>query len=240
MSETSIIRTAVRIAKAVVTNRSQRPADAILPGGTAERKGKPVVAAENRPPQAAPGASPPLGGVASRRDGAVHLVERFPNQAMAMSSERIIKKYPNRRLYDTEVSRYITLADVRSLVMGSTRFRVVDAANDADITRSILLQIMLEEETGGEPLFSAAMLAQIIRFYGGTVQGVFARYLESSLELFAQQQKQLTDAWGDSPLDAVTRMTKRNMDLWSELQDEFMRAAGIPVGGERPGDDDDQ
>jgi len=236
-----MIRTAVRMAKAVVTNRSQRPVDAILPGGIAERKGKPVGAARNDAPQTAgtaPGALPPPGGTPARRDGAVHLVERFPSQAMAMSSERIIKKYPNRRLYDTEVSRYITLADVRNLVMGSTRFRVVDAANDADITRSILLQIMLEEETGGEPLFSATMLAQIIRFYGGTVQGVFARYLESSLDLFAQQQKQLTDAWGDSPLDAVTRMTKRNMDLWSELQDEFMRAAGIPVGGERPGDDD--
>jgi polyhydroxyalkanoate synthesis repressor PhaR len=146
-------------------------------------------------------------------------------------SLRIIKKYPNRRLYDTELSHYITLADVRALVMDSTEFRVVDAANDADITRSILLQIMLEEESGGEPLFSAAMLAQIIRFYGGTVQGLFARYLESSLDLFAKQQKQLTDAWGDSPLDAVTRMTKRNMELWSHLQDELMRAAGFPLSG---------
>jgi polyhydroxyalkanoate synthesis repressor PhaR len=150
-----------------------------------------------------------------------------------MSSERIIKKYPNRRLYDTELSRYITLADVRALVMDCSDFRVVDAANDADITRAILLQIMLEEESGGEPLFSATMLAQIIRFYGGTVQGLFARYLESSLDLFAKQQKQLTDAWGDSPFDAVTRLTKRNMDLWSDLQDEFMRTAGIPLGGGR-------
>ena len=155
-----------------------------------------------------------------------------------MSSERIIKKDPNRRLYDTEVSRYITLADVRTLVMDSARFRVVDAANDADITRAILLQIMLEDETGGEALFSANMLAQIIRFYGGTVQGVFARYLESSLDLFAQQQKKLSETWGDSPIDAVTRMTKRNMDLWSNLQDEFMRAAGIPVGSERPNDEE--
>jgi polyhydroxyalkanoate synthesis repressor PhaR len=155
-----------------------------------------------------------------------------------MSSERIIKKYPNRRLYDTELSHYITLADVRALVMDCAEFRVVDAANDADITRSILLQIMLEEESGGEPLFSATMLAQIIRFYGGTVQGLFARYLESSLDLFAKQQKQLTDAWGDSPFDAVTRVTKRNMDLWSNLQDEFMRAAGFPLGsGRNPPDD---
>ena len=150
-----------------------------------------------------------------------------------MSRERIIKKYPNRRLYDTELSHYITLADVRALVMDSAEFRVVDAANDSDITRAILLQIMLEEESGGEPLFSANMLSQIIRFYGGTVQGLFARYLESSLDLFAKQQKQLTEAWGDSPFDAVTRVTKRNMDLWSNLQDEFMRAASFPLGQER-------
>lgn len=193
------------------------------PSGAAARKGA--------------GTSAPAVDAPSLRDAPVHLVKKYPNQAVAMNSERIIKKYPNRRLYDTRVSRYITLADVRSLVMGSARFRVVDAANDADITRSILLQIMLEEETGGEPLFTANMLAQIIRFYGGTVQGVFARYLESSLDLFAQQQTQLTETWGDGPLDAVTRMTKRNIDLWSDLQDEFMRAAGIPLGSERPGED---
>ena len=154
-----------------------------------------------------------------------------------MSSERIIKKYPNRRLYDTEVSRYITLADVRSLVMARTKFRVVDAANDADITRAILLQIMLEDETGGEPLFTANMLSQIIRFYGGTVQGLFARYLESSLDLFAKQQKQLTESWGEIPFDVVTHMTKRNMDLWSDLQDEFMAAAGFPLTGEQKSGD---
>ena len=153
-----------------------------------------------------------------------------------MSSERIIKKYPNRRLYDTSLSRYITLADVRTLVMDSAKFRVVDAANDADITRTILLQIMLEEEAGGAPLFSANMLSQIIRFYGDTVQGIFAHYLENSLDLFAQQQKQLADTWGESPLDAVARMAKRNMDL----QDAILRAAGIPVGSKQPSEEQGQ
>ncbi len=150
-----------------------------------------------------------------------------------MSSTRIIKKYPNRRLYDTEVSRYITLADVRDLVMSCADFKVLDTANDADITRSILLQIMLEEETGGAPLFSANMLAQIIRFYGGTLQGLFARYLEDSLDVFAQQQKQVAETWGENPFDAVTRMTQRNMALWSDMQDDLLRAAGFPVGSER-------
>jgi polyhydroxyalkanoate synthesis repressor PhaR len=154
-----------------------------------------------------------------------------------MSSTRIIKKYPNRRLYDTEVSRYITLSDVRDLVMSCTDFKVLDTANDADITRSILLQIMLEEETGGEPLFSANMLAQIIRFYGGTLQGLFARYLEDSLDIFAQQQKQVAETWGQNPFDAVTRMTQRNMELWSGMQNDLLRAAGFPVGG-KGGDGD--
>jgi polyhydroxyalkanoate synthesis repressor PhaR len=150
-----------------------------------------------------------------------------------MTAERIIKKYPNRRLYDTELSRYITLADVRDLVMRCIPFRVVDTANDADITRSILLQIMLEEETGGKPLFSATMLAQIIRFYGGTFHGLFARYLENALNLFAKQQKQMAEAWGENPFEAMARMTQRNMDLWSDLQRDFLRAAGFGFGSRR-------
>lgn len=147
-----------------------------------------------------------------------------------MTSERIIKKYPNRRLYDTQVSRYITLADVRALVMSCTPFKVLDSANDTDITRSILLQIMLEEESGGEPLFSANMLAQIIRFYGGTLHGLFARYLEGSLDLFAKQQQQVAETWGETPFEAVSRVTQRNMELWSDMQAELLRATGFASG----------
>ena len=150
-----------------------------------------------------------------------------------MKSERIIKKYPNRRLYDTEVSRYITLSDVRELVMNCATFKVVDAANDSDITRSILLQIMLEEEAGSDPLFSAAMLSQIIRFYGGTLQGMFARYLEASLDLFAKQQQEMTQSWTETPFDTMTRLTQKNVEIWADFQDEFMRAAGFDLGGDR-------
>lgn len=146
-----------------------------------------------------------------------------------MSSERIIKKYPNRRLYDTELSRYITLADVRDLVMKGESFRVLDTANDADLTRSILLQIMLEEETGGEPLFSASMLAQIIRFYGGTLQGLFARYLEHSLDSFASQQKHLGDNWAENPFETLSRMTQRNVEFWADAQKNLLRAAGFDL-----------
>jgi polyhydroxyalkanoate synthesis repressor PhaR len=156
-----------------------------------------------------------------------------------MTAERIIKKYPNRRLYDTELSRYITLADVRALVMQGTAFRVLDTANDADITRSILLQIMLEEETGGEPLFSANMLAQIIRFYGGTMQGVFAHYLEQSLESFARQQKQLAEGLGSNPFELMDRMTEHNLELWASAQKEWLRAAGFDHTDPRTDDRND-
>ena len=143
-----------------------------------------------------------------------------------MPSERIIKKYPNRRLYDTEISRYVTLADVRALVMQGVGFRVLDTNNDDDITRAILLQIMLEEESGGEPLFTAPMLAQIIRFYGGTLQGMLSRYMEKSLDFFVKQQNQLRETWGENPFDAMTRLAQRNIDMWSDLQNDFLRASG--------------
>ena len=143
-----------------------------------------------------------------------------------MPSERILKKYPNRRLYDTEVSRYVTLADVRALVMQGVGFRVLDTNNDDDITRAILLQIMLEEESGGEPLFTAPMLAQIIRFYGGTLQGMLSRYMEKSLDFFVKQQNQLRETWGENPFDAMTRLAQRNIDIWSDLQNDFLRASG--------------
>jgi polyhydroxyalkanoate synthesis repressor PhaR len=164
--------------------------------------------------------------------GRVDLASEHTASSLLMPTVRIIKKYPNRRLYDTEISRYITLADVRSLVMQGVEFRVADTSNDEDITRSILLQIMLEEESGGEPLFTSGMLAQIIRFYGGTLHGLFARYLEDSLDLFAKQQSQIRQTWGESPFDAMTRLTQHNVEMWADLQKEFLRAAGFKTSDE--------
>jgi len=149
---------------------------------------------------------------------------------------RIIKKYPNRRLYDTELSRYVTLADVRRLVMEGQELRVVDTANGEDITRAILLQIMLDEESSGDPLFSAKMLCQLIRFYGGTVQGIFARYLEESLDLFALQQQQMREALGEDPFDAMTRMAQHNTQMWTDMQRILLRAAGF--GADKRKDDE--
>ncbi|MEO6032214.1 MAG: polyhydroxyalkanoate synthesis repressor PhaR [Burkholderiaceae bacterium] len=104
---------------------------------------------------------------------------------------RILKKYPNRRLYDTQLSTYITLADVKAMVMTGEHFEVRDAKNGEDLTRSILLQIILEEETGGMPIFSAQMLSQIIRFYGHAMQGMMGSYLEKNLQTFTDIQSRL-------------------------------------------------
>lgn len=141
-----------------------------------------------------------------------------------MAAVRVIKKYPNRRLYDTELSRYVTQPDVRKLVMAGKEFRVMDTTNNEDVTRSILLQIMLEEESGGEPLFSAKMLSQLIRFYGGTLQGVFASYLEESLDLFARQQRRMSESMGEDPFESMSNMAQRNMQIWTDMQTNFFRS----------------
>ncbi len=106
---------------------------------------------------------------------------------------RIIKKYPNRRLYDTQTSSYITLSEVKDMVMGCEQFVVRDAKSGEDLTRSILLQIILEEETAGVPMFSTQALAQIIRFYGHTMQGLMGSYLENNIQSFIDLQSRLTE-----------------------------------------------
>lgn len=106
---------------------------------------------------------------------------------------RVLKKYPNRRLYDTQLSSYITLADVKVMVLSGEHFEVRDAKTGDDLTRSILLQIILEEETGGVPIFSAPMLSQLIRFYGHAMQGMMGSYLEKNLQTFTDIQSRLTE-----------------------------------------------
>lgn len=144
--------------------------------------------------------------------------------------DRLIKKYPNRRLYDTEESKYITLSQLRQLIIQGAAIKVIDSTTEEDITRNILLQIILESESGGEPLFTANMLAQIIRFYGGTLQGIFGRYLEQSLGFFTQQQEQFKNSIGEDPFSAMTQMAQQNMKMWSEMQKSFFSAAGIKPG----------
>jgi polyhydroxyalkanoate synthesis repressor PhaR len=126
---------------------------------------------------------------------------------------RLIKKYPNRRLYDTRTSTYITLADVKELVLKHEEFRVVDAKSGDDLTRSILLQIILEEEAGGAPMFTSDLLAQMIRFYGNAMQGMMGQYLENNVTAFSDMQKKLQDQakhlYGDN--------TAMNKDMWAQF-----------------------
>ena len=106
---------------------------------------------------------------------------------------RLIKKYPNRRLYDTQTSSYITLADVKELVLENAVFQVVDAKSGEELTRNILLQIILEEEAGGAPMFTSDLLSQMIRFYGNAMQGMMGKYLESNIRSFTDMQAKLQD-----------------------------------------------
>jgi len=127
---------------------------------------------------------------------------------------RLIKKYPNRRLYDTKTSSYITLADVKQMVHRQEDFQVVDAKSGEDLTRAILLQIILEEEsTGGLPMFSSDLLSQLIRFYGNAMQGVMGTYLERNIKAFQDMQKTMQEQsqrlYGDSSRGA--------QDMWAQF-----------------------
>ncbi len=139
-----------------------------------------------------------------------------------MSEPRVIKKYPNRRLYDTALSKYITLEDVRRLVRDGVVFVVRDAQTDEDITRSILLQVIAEQEAGGEPIFTIPILTQIIRFYGDAVQGLASDFLQRSLLAFGEQQqhfrRQLDELMTKDAVGAMSDLTARNLALWREMQ----------------------
>ena len=129
------------------------------------------------------------------------------NKNNARNSQRIIKKYPNRRLYDTDTSTYITLAEVKQLVMGSENFVVLDAKTSEDLTRSILLQIILEEEGSGSPMFTPEVLASIIRFYGHAMQGFMGGYLEKNIQTL---------------MEAQTRLGEHSGSLTPEMWSQFM------------------
>src|SRR5437773_5261533 len=126
---------------------------------------------------------------------------------------RLIKKYPNRRLYDTRTSTYITLADVKKLVLQGEEFQVVDAKTSEDLTRQILLQIILEEESAGAPMFSSDLLSQLIRSYGNAMQGMMGGYLERNIRAFQDIQKALQEqsqrVYGDN--------SKVSQDLWAQF-----------------------
>ena len=131
---------------------------------------------------------------------------------------RVLKKYPNRRLYDTQESSYVTLGDVKALVLSHENFQVIDSKSGSDITRTILMQIISEQETSdGSPIFSNKMLQQLIRFYGDSLQGVMGEYLEKSLGMFMEQQDilrhQLQNVMNANPLKQISHFAEKKLPI---------------------------
>lgn len=157
-----------------------------------------------------------------------------------MSTARVIKKYPNRRLYDTEESRYITLSDVKDLVIRKVEFVVIDKKSGDDITRAILLQVISEQEAQGDAIMSQDFLSQVIRSYGKVVPGFMANYLEQSMKMFMTHQQnlrgQVKRVVGIDPVTLVADAAQKNLDRWKSLQDELLRRIGAPVRDEPDGD----
>ncbi len=175
---------------------------------------------------------------------------------------RLIKKYPNRRLYDTKTSSYITLADVKQMVVKNEDFQVVDAKSSEDLTRQILLQIILEEESAGAPMFSSDLLSQMIRSYGSAMQGFMGTYLEKNLQGFQDMQKALqeqsqrlygdnsragTEVWsqfmnlqGPAMQSLMQSYMEQSQKVFAQFQDQMQNQArtmftGFNFPGQQPG-----
>ncbi|MGD9591378.1 MAG: polyhydroxyalkanoate synthesis repressor PhaR [Candidatus Berkiella sp.] len=150
-----------------------------------------------------------------------------------MSEPRIIKKYPNRRLYDTAISSYITLEDVRRLVVDQVSIKVIDARTQNDITHSTLLQIIIEQEENGPPMFSIDSLQNMIRSYGGSMQEMLSQMFEQGVELFSKQQTLFKSCLAQGvpqpqenadPLRLMTEMLQKNMSNWQQIQHQWMES----------------
>jgi polyhydroxyalkanoate synthesis repressor PhaR len=160
-----------------------------------------------------------------------------------MSEARVIKKYPNRRLYDTRESRYITLNDIRQLVVDGEPFEVIDKKSGDDITRAILLQVIAEQEQSDASVMSEDFLSQIIRSYSGNMNTLVGGYLERSLSMFMEQQQKMSESWKDivgvQPFGAVTDLAQRNLNQWMDMQKQMLEAfSPSKRPGPRSGTDD--
>lgn len=149
-----------------------------------------------------------------------------------MSETRIIKKYPNRRLYDTAISSYITLEDVKRLVLDNVSIQVIDARSKTDITHNTLLQIIVEQEEKGPPIFTTEVLQNMIRFYGGRMQNVASGTFEQAMAFFSEQQRLMKQGQMDGldeimqrdPLTMMIDKTKQNGEAWQTIQDQWVKA----------------
>ena len=153
-----------------------------------------------------------------------------------MPDVRIIKKYTNRRLYDTVASRHVTLDDLRKLIAGGEKVQVVDEKSGEDLTRAILLQIIAEQEQFGTPVLSSEILEAIIRFYGNPAQELLTNYLEKSLGGLMQQQRVMQAEMAkalQSPLAPLAELTRQNMELWAKMQSSMLSSFSPPSAPDR-------
>ncbi len=153
-----------------------------------------------------------------------------------MTDTRIIKKYANRRLYDTEASKHVTLSNIREMIVDGIDIQIVEDTTGDDITRALLLQIIVEQEqSGGQPILTELLLAQLIRFYGNPMQGMMAEYLQKSVGTFVNQQRsvqsQMQDMLSNTPIDTMRELLTNNMKTWETMF--------VPKD-ENPGDDGEQ
>ena len=152
---------------------------------------------------------------------------------------RIIKKYPNRRVYDTHLSKYIKIDDLRDMIIDGIEFKVIDSKTKEDVTRSVLLQIILEQESENNPLFSSENLMHFIRYYDHNHSAMFSAYLTQSLQFFNQQQDQLNQQFSNlltkNPVDNFNQFNQKNIDLWQGLQKQFFDS----FAATNPSDKDD-
>ena len=159
-----------------------------------------------------------------------------------MSQERLIKKYANRRLYDASQSRHITLDDIRGLIVKGERIKVVEDKTGHDITRHILLQVIAEQEQFGRPILSTPVLESIIRFYGNSMQGMLASFLEKSVETFLVQQDslqaQISKMVANTPLATMADLTRQNFDALAKMQENVLSA--LLAKRERMRDEDEK
>jgi polyhydroxyalkanoate synthesis repressor PhaR len=146
-----------------------------------------------------------------------------------MAEERLIRKYANRRLYDAQASRHVTLDDLRRIVASGQSIRVVDDKSGEDLTRSILLQIIASQEQFGTPVLSTQLLEAIIRFYGNPIQQMLTQYLEQSIGTLLRQQNLMQAEMAralETPMAPIAEMARQNMEMWAKMQASMLSAFG--------------
>jgi len=172
------------------------------------------------------------------------VVAARPQRGNVMADERLIRKYANRRLYDSQESRHVTLEDLRKLIAAGERIKVVDETNGEDVTRSMLLQIIVNQEQFGHPVLSTQLLEAIIRFYGNPIQEMMTSYLEQSIGSLLKQQEVMQSEMAkvlQTPMAPMAELARQNMELWAKMQASMMSGfaaqsppAGAEGGAKRP------